>query len=109
MSARPFVSQLRARQEPIRLGAPGEPTITIRVQLLEAWDAVLVEVPPSEPVLTVKVRALEALRPETEYHDEFVVKLRGFEVLDENASLADAGVRDGSTLLVTSRRRRPVQ
>jgi hypothetical protein len=35
--------------------------------------------------------------------------LGGAEVLDENAPVADAGARDGSILLVTSRRRRPVR
>ena len=48
----------------------------------------------------------------TEYyveHEDFVVKLRGWEILDEAASLADAGVIDGSILLMTHRRRRPVR
>ena len=40
---------------------------------------------------------------------DFVVKLRGWEVLDESASLADAGVVDGSILLLTYRRRRAVR
>jgi len=38
-----------------------------------------------------------------------VLKLRGWEILDENASLAEAGVVDGSILLMTYRRRRPVR
>ena len=42
-------------------------------------------------------------------HGDFVVKLRGWEILDEAASLADAGVIDGSILLLTFRRRRPVR
>jgi len=33
----------------------------------------------------------------------------GWEVLDEAASLADVGVIDGSILLLTFRRRRPVR
>ena len=54
---------------------------------------------------------LEALYPEAtgELHADFVVKLRGWEILDEGASLADAGVIDGSILLLTFRRRRPVR
>jgi hypothetical protein len=40
---------------------------------------------------------------------EYVIKLRGFEVLDENVSLADAGARNGSIFLLTHRRRRPVR
>ena len=42
-------------------------------------------------------------------HEDFVVKLRGWEILDEAASLADAGVIDGSILLLTYRRRRAVR
>ncbi len=103
------VTALRARRESIDLAAPDAPAFTIRVQLLEAWDAVRVRVAPGEPVVTVKVRALDALDPSASFHEGFVVKHRGVEILDELASLEDAGVVDGATLLVMSRRRRPVR
>ena len=106
MSA-PFVTQLRTRGDAIQMATPGTDTITVRVEMPEVWDVVRVVVSPSEPVLGVKVRALAALYPNGEFHDEFVMKLRGFEVLDENASLTEAGVLDGSTLLLHPRRRRP--
>jgi hypothetical protein len=79
------------------------------VQVPEVWDVVRIETPPSEPVLSLKVRALEALYPAAEFHEDFVVKLNGFEVLDENASVAEAGAVDGSIFLVTHRRRRAVR
>jgi len=60
----PFVAQLRSRPGVIRLGADGQPRITIRVQLAEAWDTVRVETPPTEPVGAVKAEALAALRDE---------------------------------------------
>ena len=104
----PFVAQIRARPEAIRLGTPGAPVITVRVQVPEVWDTVRVDAPPDTPVLTVKERALERLVAGAD-QAEFVTKLRGFEVLDETASLDAAGVVNGSTLLVTSRRRRPVR
>lgn len=107
-AATPFVSQLRARPEAIRLGTAGSPVITIRVQVPEVWDTVRVDVPPDTPVLTVKERALEVLMAGAD-QAEYVTKLRGWEVLDESASLEAAGVGNGSTLLVTSRRRRPVR
>ena len=107
-AATPFVAQLRARPEAIRLGTAGEPVITVRVQVPEVWDTVRVDAPHDISVLTVKERALEALMPGAN-QAEFVTKLRGFEVLDETASLAAAGVANGSTLLVTFRRRRPVR
>ena len=108
MSA-PFVAQLRARPGVVRLGSNGQPRITIRVQLLEAWDAVRVETPPSERVGAVKNEALAALVPNGDPPDAFVLKLNGFEVLDENVSVADTGATNGSTFLLTYRRRRPVR
>jgi len=105
----PFVTQLRSRPSTIHLAAEGSPSITIRVEMPEVWDVVAVNVAASEPVLAVKSRALEALFPEAEQHEDFVVKLRGWEILDESASLTDAGVINGSILLLTHRRRRPVR
>ena len=104
----PFVAQLRSRPEVIRLGTTGEPVITVRVQVPEVWDTVRIDASPDTPVLVLKERALETLMPGAE-PVEYVTKLRGFEVLDETASLSAAGVVTGSTLLVTSRRRRPVR
>jgi hypothetical protein len=105
----PFVASIRTRRDVIRLGAPGAPTITIRVQLADVWDAVRIDAPASESVLAVKAAALVALAPEAERHDDFVMKLRGFEVLDENASLSEVGAVNGSIFLVAYRRRRPVR
>jgi hypothetical protein len=83
--------------------------MTVRVQMPEAWDAVRFVVAPSEAVASLKGRALELLAPGAQSLDEFVLKLRGWEVLDESATLADVGVQDGSILLLTSRRKRPVR
>ena len=108
MSA-PFVTGLRSRASTIRLSPEGVDVITIRVEMPEVWDVVRIAVAPTEPVLAVKIRALSALFPEAQLHEDFVVKLRGWEILDEAASLEDAGVIDGSILLLTHRRRRPVR
>lgn len=107
----PFVANLRSRAETINL-APSDAAdaITIRVEMPEVWDVVRIVVLPSDSVLEVKQRALEALYPEgTAVPDELVLKLRGWVVLDEFQSLADAGVINGSILLLTYRRRRPVR
>ncbi|MBA3646487.1 MAG: hypothetical protein H0W63_09945 [Gemmatimonadaceae bacterium] len=103
-----FVSDLRARKEPLVVGEKTDSMFRIRAQVLEAWDAIRIDANPSQPVSAVKLRALEELYPEAPSADEFVVKLHGFEVLDENVSLADAGVKNGSILLIADRRRRPV-
>ena len=104
-----FVAELRTRPASVRLGAAGAPTITVRAQLAEAWDAIRIDAPASEPVVALKVAALAALAPDAEYHDDYIVKLRGFEVLDENASLSEVGAVPGSIFLLAHRRRRPVR
>ena len=108
MTSAPFVANLRSRKSIIRLAPQGAEAITIRVEMPEVWDVVRMEVMPGDQVLEVKTRALEALMPGEDVN-QMVVKLRGWEVLDETVSLADAGVIDGSILLMTHRRRRPVR
>jgi hypothetical protein len=105
----PFVNQLRARGGVLRLAPADGPAITVRVEMPEVWDTVRVVVSPNEPVIGLKVRALEALFPAGERHEDFVLKLHGWEVLDENATLAAAGAVDGSIFLLTHRFRRPVR
>lgn len=105
----PFVTQLRTPAEAITLAPEGAAAITIRVQLLEAWDAVKVVVEPRTPVATVKARALAVLAPDVPMPGDVVTKLGGFEIRNEALSLADAGVKDGSTLLLHFRRRQPLK
>jgi hypothetical protein len=105
----PFVTTLRTRGSTIRIAPEGAATITIRVEMAEVWDVVRIEAAPTQPVIEVKTAALHALFPEATAPDEMVIKLRGWEILDEMASLADCGVKDGSILLLTFRRRRPVR
>jgi len=105
----PFVGQLRARRDPIQLAAPGAPAISVRVEMPETWDTVRFVASPDEPVISLKLRALDALFPDGELHEEFVMKIRGWEVLDEQATLAAVGAVNGSIFLLTSRYRRPVR
>jgi hypothetical protein len=105
----PFVTNLRARRGTLRLVPEGEKGITVRVEMPDVWDVVRLEVLPTDQVLEVKKHALEALYPDYNVLEDFIVKLRGWEILDETQSLAEAGAIDGSILLVTFRRRRPVR
>jgi hypothetical protein len=105
----PFVTGLRSRTGTIDVSRPGEPSITIRVEMPDVWDVVRVKASPNEPVVTVKRAALDALGVDAPMPEEFVMKLRGWEVLDESASLTEAGAIDGSIFLLTYRRRRPVR
>lgn len=108
-ATRPVVSRLRSRPEPIKLGKPGEATVALRVQMPEVWDVVRVEAPADLAVRVVKEHALRELYPDALLADDFVLKLNGFEVLDESLSVAECGARNGSTFLVTHRRRLPVR
>jgi hypothetical protein len=108
MSDQPFVTKLRARPGVIRLATGGTP-MTVRVQIPEQWDVVVVEASPETTVSAVKSAAVEALLPAGTAPDDLVIKLGGFEVLNEQVSLADAGAKDGSIFLATYRRRRPVR
>jgi hypothetical protein len=109
LAAAPFAASLRARPDTIQVGAGGAGSWMVRVQLPEVWDAVRLEIAPAASVRTLKQNALAELKPDAESLDEFVTKLNGIEVLDEEVSLADAGARNGSTFLITYRRRRPVR
>ena len=107
MSA-PFVTTLRARglHDPSR--PEGGPAITIRVEMPEVWDVVRVVAAPERTRHRREDGGARGSlsRPAPE---EMVVKLRGWEILDEMASLADSGVLDGSILVMMFRRRRPVR
>ena len=90
--------------------APGtDPRVTIRVQLLEAWDAVRLDIPANASVASAKMAALEALAPTSAGESDVVVKHRGIELRDLSQGLADAGIPDHATLSIEFRRRRPVR
>ena len=108
MSA-PFVTELRTPAYVIVLGDAANATLHIKVQAAELWDTVRVDSAPSESVLSVKLAALSAFYPDGVEADDFVTKLNGFEILHEDESMQAVGVRDGSTLLLIRRRRRPVK
>ena len=105
----PFVAQLRSRRAPIVIGNGGAGTITIRVEASDIWETVRVTALPDTPLSEVKQKVVAALFSPTEPVDDFVLKLRGWEMLDHNEPLGAAGVVDGSILLLAYRRRRPVR
>ncbi len=105
----PFVNQLRAPAEAISLAPDGAASITFRVQMLEAWDAVKVVAEPRMSIASVKAQVLAVMAPDVPLPGDVVTKLGGFELRDEAKSLADVGVKDGSTLLLHFRRRQPLK
>lgn len=104
-----MVNSVRVRPEAIRLDGAAAGAIRVRVEMPDVWDTVLIEAAPTATIEQVKLAALEALWPDAQFADDFVIKLRGFEVFDERRSLADAGARNGTIFLLTFRRRRPVR
>lgn len=103
-----FTTQLRAGST-IRVGSGSGAPIAIRAQLLDAWDAIRIETWPEVSVREVKEATIRALDPGAEELGDYVVKLGGFEVLDENPSLVSIGVVSGSILSIGHRFRRPVR
>jgi hypothetical protein len=104
----PFVNSLRATGAAFVLGSPSSQMLHLRAQVLEAWDAIRIDANPSATVKSLKQLALRELYPDAHDEDEYVVKLHGFEILDEDAPISSTAARNGSTFLITDRRRRPV-
>lgn len=105
----PFVSGLRTRGGPIELGPASDSVLHLRAQVLEAWDAIRIDAHPSASVRSLKQLALRELYPDAEKEEEYVVKLHGFEILDEDAPISATAAKNGSIFLITDRRRRPVE
>jgi hypothetical protein len=104
----PFVLGVRTRRPPLVVGPAAAASLHLRVEIAELWDVVRVTAAPSASVGDVKRAALAEALPGSD-PDGYVMKLRGIEVLDEGASLDDAGAIDGSIFLLMHRRRRPVR
>jgi hypothetical protein len=104
-----LVSELRSRPGVLALGNAEASAITVRVQMLELWDTIAVRCDEATSVLALKKAALEAFGQHAQPAAEYVLKLRGFEVLDESAPVTVAGAREGSTFLLAYRFRRPVR
>lgn len=104
-----LLNGLRSRRDPIALGPDGPGAITVRVQVAELWDAVTLRCAEGTSSTALKQVVLDALGERHHPASDYVLKLRGFEVLDESAPVTVAGAREGSTFLMAFRHRRPVR
>lgn len=105
-----FANSLRAWPGVISIEEPADGVVVkFRAQVQSMWDVVRIDASATDSIHTAKVYALNALVPDVLFPDAFSVKLNGEEIFDESVSLANAGVIDGSTLLIAHRRRRPVR
>jgi hypothetical protein len=82
--------------------------LRLRVTVQDAWDEVPLDLPPTTSLADLKRAALDATKVRRD-PDEYVVKFRGFELLDESRSLADSGLVANGAVIVLPRRRRPVR
>jgi hypothetical protein len=82
--------------------------LRLRVMVQDAWDEVPLDLPSAASLAELKRAALEATKVNRD-PDEYVLKFRGFELLDESRSLADAGLVPNGAVIVLPRRRRPVR
>lgn len=83
-------------------------TLPLRVMVEDVWDEVALDLPPSTPLGDLKLLALSRAgvsRDAATYR----IKYLGAELLDEDQSLADAGIVPHASLVVLPRRRRPVR
>lgn len=83
--------------------------LTLKVTVGDTWQPLVLAVAPAESVHAVKLRALASQKIPAERASGYEVKLGGAVVRDESGSVAAAGARDGSALIVLSKRRRPVR
>ena len=91
-----FASQLRVQSgETVRLAPAGAPALRIRVQSADAWHAVRVDAPANTTVHALVTAAMRVLHPEVEHLGDYVVKLKGWEILDLMQAAGTAGVMDG--------------
>lgn len=82
--------------------------LPVRVLVHDAWDQVALELPPATTVRELKGLALTRIRAALP-PEAYEVKYRGARVLDEDGTLAAAGVVPNAQLIVLRRRRTPVR
>jgi hypothetical protein len=110
MSGARFVGGLRTRPDVIALVPPDTPGAwTLRVQLLEAWDAVQLHALPSTPLGEVLRPALAQLAGAEAALAAYDCKLRGVLLPDPARSLEQVGACDGSILLLARAARQPAR
>jgi len=108
MTSIPFVQSLRTTRDVLRVGDANGAAMHVRVEVPDLWDVVRVAASPDASVQSVKSAALAELLPGADER-AWVIKLRGFEILDESRSLTQAGAVNGTIFLLTHRRRRAVK
>ncbi|HEX5576589.1 MAG TPA: hypothetical protein VFX42_12000 [Gemmatimonadales bacterium] len=82
--------------------------VPVRVMVEDVWDEVWLELPGDTPVGEIKQQALALTRVKRD-PSEYVLKYRGAELSDESRTVSAAGLVPNGSLILLSRRRRPVR
>ncbi len=89
--------------------SPQAPGLTVKVTVGDMWTPLQLAATGEESVASLKARALATQKIGPADADQYEVKLGGARIADESRSLAAAGVKNGSAMIVLSRHRRPVR
>ncbi|MBI1967852.1 MAG: hypothetical protein HYS40_07665 [Gemmatimonadetes bacterium] len=82
----------------------------VRVMVTDVWDQVFLAVGPDTTVAQLKREALaRALRTNVFRPDDYVVKFRGGQILDESVTLGTLGAGANAPFIVLPARRHPVR
>jgi hypothetical protein len=82
----------------------------VRVMVTDVWDQVFLAVEPTMPVAELKRQALaQALKRAPVRLEDYVVKFRGAQVLDESVTLLALGVVPNAALIILPARRQAVR
>jgi hypothetical protein len=82
----------------------------VRVMVTDVWDQVFLAVEPTTTVAELKRQALaQALKRTPGRLEDYVVKFRGAQVLDESVTLLALGVVSNSALIILPARRQVVR
>ena len=84
-------------------------TLHVRVWVPDVWDNLLMDVSPETQVSQLKADSLVQATKAYPDPGAYLVKFRGAHVIDENQTMADLGVVDGSPFIVLPVHRRPVR
>src|SRR6266516_1265198 len=84
--------------------------LAVRVMVTDVWDQVSLAVAPTTTIADLKRHALtEAVKRRSVRGEDYVVKFKGGQVLDESTTLAALGAVANSPFIVLPARRQPVR
>ncbi len=104
-----FALGLRSNAGTVRLAAANSSeVVTVRVQVADAWDSIVMELSPTSVISDVRREALAHLTGDGSDAHAYEMKYRGV-LVNENSTVREAAIANGATLLVVSKRKRPVR